>query len=75
MTARQILPNTNDPRMSADEVLAEVDWFLAFDVHPALIAQELRRTPSAIEKMARKYGRRDLSSVFLPVAKEMKVAA
>lgn len=40
-------------KMTAAEVMAEIEWFLDGGVHPLLIAQELGRNPAAIERMSR----------------------
>jgi hypothetical protein len=55
---------TSEPRMTPTELFAEIDWLLDSNVHPRLIAQELHRTPAAIERMARKHGRNDLSTIY-----------
>ena len=51
-------------RMTAAEVFEEVDWFLAAGVSPDLIAQELRRTATSLEKLAERNGRADLKAMF-----------
>ena len=55
---------TSEPRMTPTELFAEIDWLLDGNVHPRLIAQELHRTPAAIERMARIHGRTDLSTIY-----------
>ncbi len=53
-----------DKRMTAAEVIEEVDWFLAAGVSPELIAQELKRTATSLEKLAHRNGRADLKAMF-----------
>ena len=53
-----------DKRMTAAEVIEEVDWFSAAGVSPELIAQELKRTPTSLEKLSERNGRADLKAMF-----------
>lgn len=57
------------PPMTGAELVAEIEWLLEFDVHPAMICQQLGRTPAALEKRCRDRERPDLAAVFYPELK------
>jgi hypothetical protein len=58
-------------RMTADEVLAEVDWLLNSGLHPDHIAKQIGRSLVAIETMARHHNRPDISRIFNRVIKKV----
>jgi hypothetical protein len=59
-------------RMTGEEVLAEVEWLLDAGVHPLLIAQELHRTLSALEVMARRHGNDRIRTVYQKCVSEAR---
>lgn len=58
-----------DTKMTAPEVVAEIEWLLAAHEHPAMICTMIGRTPSALEKLCRAQGRKDLAAIFYPEVK------
>ena len=56
-------------RMTAAEVIAEIDWFLEVGEHPAMICAVLGRFPASLERLCRRYGRDDLAAIFGKEAK------
>lgn len=50
--------------MTGEEVLAEVDWLLSFRVHPEVIAAQMGRTLTSIEKLAVRHNRPDIRGKF-----------
>lgn len=65
----------SEPRMIGAELLAEVDWLLDGGVHPLMVAEELKRTPSLLEVTARRHGRPDLVAIFSPFAHSVRKAS
>lgn len=55
-------------RLSGLDMLAEVDWFLEFGVHPWLIGQELGRSIESILASAKHYDRPDIRDAFAAAA-------
>lgn len=56
-------------RMTAEEVFEEVEWLREAGLHPAVIAAQIGRSPMALEKLARRYGRMDIHAFFDAEAK------
>lgn len=63
-----------EQRMTGEEVIAEVEWLLGGAVSPLLIPSLLGRSPEAIHKMMRDYGREDLAAPFSTQVWEIKAA-
>jgi hypothetical protein len=59
--------------MSGPKILEAVEWRLSFGDHPLLIAQELHRSPGAIERLARVYGNEAVRRQFVTFSHEQKV--
>ncbi|WP_353809095.1 hypothetical protein [Agromyces sp. SYSU T00194] len=54
------------PRMTAAELLDEVEWLLDGGVHPLMICQQLGRSVSAVHQAARRAGRDRVVVAFNP---------
>ena len=61
-------------RMSAVEVLDEVEWLLDGGVHPLMVCQVMNRKANSIEKAAARLGRDRVRVAFSAVAKQEREA-
>lgn len=51
-------------KMTAAEVIAEVEWLLDGGMHPLYIAEAIGRTTHALNKLMWRHGRSDLARLF-----------
>jgi hypothetical protein len=62
------------PPMTGRELLEEVRWMLDANVHPLLIAQELRQSVEVIRMTARRYQDTRVAGAFQAIARQEQQA-
>lgn len=66
---------TGQKRMSAVELLLEVDWLLGGGVSPEMVSIVLKRKPASLAQAGSRHGRRDIASIFGALHLRLRSAA
>jgi transcriptional regulator with XRE-family HTH domain len=67
--------NDEAPPLSGDELIAEIDWLIDGGTRAEDIATAVNKSPYALERMAQRHERHDLTSLFYYARKRAKEAA